>query len=360
MPRTQDTFRGCLVGGAAGDALGYAVEFLNEEWIRNRYGSAGISEYALRNGVAEISDDTQMTLFTANGLLYGNTCLQMNGTMESYQSYIRTMYKCWYRTQYERYSPDEDYKYSWLLDVPELFNARAPGNTCLSALASDLEGSIADPINGSKGCGGVMRVAPIGLYFSGKKISDDEVDLIGAESAAITHGHDLGYIPAAALVHIIRKICEGMSVRDAVVDSVSAVARVFEDKEHIIDFVKLMNEAVELADSDEDDLTAIHMLGEGWVAEETLAIAAFCAIRYCDDFDRALRVSVNHNGDSDSTGAVTGNILGAYIGYDAIPQKYKDNLELRDVLIEMADDLCREYDSKDHAWYSKYVEGRRA
>ena len=360
MPRTQDTFRGCLVGGAAGDALGFEVEFLNEYSIKCKYGPDGISEYVLRNGVAEISDDTQMTLFTANGLLYGNTCLQMNGTMEPYQSYIRTMYKCWYLTQSRNPKVSRDYKTSWLLDVPELFNVRAPGNTCLSALESDLEGSIADPLNNSKGCGGVMRVAPIGLYFSGKKTSDDEVDLIGAESAAITHGHDLGYIPAAALVHIIRKICEGVSVRDAVVDSVSAVARVFEDKEHIIDFVKLMNEAVELADSDEDDLTAIHKLGEGWVAEETLAIAAFCAIRYNDDFDKALRVSVNHNGDSDSTGAVTGNILGAYIGYDAIPQKYKDNLELRDVLIEMADDLCREYDSNDQAWYSKYVEGRRA
>lgn len=67
--RNKDQFRGCLVGGAVGDALGYAVEFLNEQEIFGRYGKNGITAYTLRDGVAEISDDTQMTLFTASGLL---------------------------------------------------------------------------------------------------------------------------------------------------------------------------------------------------------------------------------------------------------------------------------------------------
>lgn len=57
-----DRYRGCLLGGAAGDALGYAVEFLDDAAIFSRYGEKGITEYTLRNGVAEISDDTQMTL----------------------------------------------------------------------------------------------------------------------------------------------------------------------------------------------------------------------------------------------------------------------------------------------------------
>ena len=61
-----DKYRGCLIGGAAGDALGYAVEFLDDAAIFSKYGENGITEYSLVNGVAEISDDTQMTLFTAN------------------------------------------------------------------------------------------------------------------------------------------------------------------------------------------------------------------------------------------------------------------------------------------------------
>ena len=110
--------------GWHGDALGYAVEFLKEEQIFQRYGENGITEYSLRNGKAEISDDTQMTLFTANGLLVGTTRGMMRGIMGSYQSYIQIMYKCWYRTQTERYPITDGYKYSWLLDVPDLFSRR--------------------------------------------------------------------------------------------------------------------------------------------------------------------------------------------------------------------------------------------
>ena len=68
-----DRYRGCLLGGAAGDALGYPVEFLSLTDIQEQYGPAGITSYTLQNGVAQISDDTQMTLFTANGLLFSET-----------------------------------------------------------------------------------------------------------------------------------------------------------------------------------------------------------------------------------------------------------------------------------------------
>ena len=71
--KSLDKYRGCLIGGAAGDALGYAVEFLSGEQVFKKYGEKGITEYSLIDGVAQISDDTQMTLFTANGLLLGTT-----------------------------------------------------------------------------------------------------------------------------------------------------------------------------------------------------------------------------------------------------------------------------------------------
>lgn len=359
--RNIDKFRGCLIGGAAGDALGYAVEFMDEKHIASKYGADGISEYELANGKALISDDTQMTLFTANGLLYGTTRGRMRGIMADYPTYIWTMYKCWYRTQTEKY-PIQNKRnlYSWLLNVPELFSQRAPGNTCLSALE---EGSEHRSKNKSKGCGGVMRVAPVGLYFAGKNITYDDVDKIGAATASITHDHELGYIPAATLVHIIRKIAEepGCSLNEAIKGAIDNTARLYKDAEEIGYYTDLMNKAVELASSNIPDIDAIHQLGEGWVAEETLAIAVFCALRYDKDFDKAIRCAVNHNGDSDSTGAVTGNILGAFIGYEAIPQKYKDNLELLNVILSIADDLCNdcqmsEYDSyRDEIWVEKYI-----
>ena len=361
--RSLDKFRGCLVGGAAGDALGYEIEFMDEASIFQTFGARGITEYALHGGAARISDDTQMTLFTATGLLVGTTRGMNRGIMAPYQDYIALSYGDWLKTQTQRFPLGEGFRYSWLVNVPDLFARRAPGKTCLAALSSGKTGSIEDPINSSKGCGGVMRVAPIGVYFTDKNISLRKVDRIGAQVAAITHGHDLGYIPAAALVHIIYRLADDPdeTVRGAVQNAVAAMKEEFCGSPHIADFVELMELAVSLADSDKPDLEAIHLLGEGWVAEETLAIAIFCALRHSEDFDAALIAAVNHNGDSDSTGAVAGNILGTYLGYERIPEKYKNDLELRDTILQIADDLyndCRmteHGDYYDEVWVRKYI-----
>ena len=358
-----DKFRGCLIGGAVGDALGYTVEFYDASTIFSRYGEKGITEYDLVKGVAQISDDTQMTLFTANGLLLGKTRGMTRGVMGTYPSYVAFCYKDWLRTQCGKYRSNIDDAYSWLMNIPELYARRAPGNTCIAAIQNGCNGTIDKPINQSKGCGGVMRVAPIGLYFDAEKLDIDKIDMIGAEVAALTHGHELGYIPAAGLVHIVQLLShnEDISLLDAVLDMKEALQRQFADKSHLAEQIELIDKAIVLSKEDIDDLDAIKELGEGWVAEETLAIAIYCSLKYSDDFEKAIIASVNHSGDSDSTGAVTGNILGAYLGLKCIPQKYLDNLELKDVILEMADDLyndCKmsEYDSYyDEKWDQKYM-----
>jgi ADP-ribosylglycohydrolase len=208
-----------------------------------------------------------------------------------------------------------------------------------------------------------MRGAPIGLYFETNRRTIDEIDMIGAETAAITHGHELGYIPAAGLVHIVQLLShnEDISLLDAVLDMKEALRRQFTNRKHLSEQIDLIDKAIALSKEDIDDLEAIRELGQGWVAEETLAIAIYCSLKYSDDFDKAIIASVNHSGDSDSTGAVTGNLLGAYLGLKGIPQKYLDNLELKDVILEIADDLyndCKisEYGSyHDEIWEQKYI-----
>lgn len=365
-----DRYRGCLIGGAAGDALGYPVEFMSLGEIIREYGEAGITSYELKGGIAEISDDTQMTLFTATGLLLGITRASMRGISAAPWDYVRYSYKDWYRTQTKAY-PLEGYHYSWLDDVPQLFSCRAPGNTCLSALASEECGTVENPINNSKGCGGVMRVAPVGLYF-GKEYDLDTADHIGAQVAALTHGHPLGYIPAAALTHMIVLIVHhGCSVEEAVAAMRTAIRNQNYDEEAIDRFLDIVRKAVDLAyDRRIDDRKAIAMLGRGWVAEEALAIAIFCSIRYSNDFTKAIITAVNHDGDSDSTGSITGNIVGAYLGLEGIPAEWSRELELKDIILEIADDLfhdCRisEYGKEeDPEWETKYfgnksIHGRR-
>ena len=255
--------------------------------------------------------------------------------------------------------------------MPELFDLRAPGNTCLTALiysrdnVVDPEKCIENPLNNSKGCGGVMRVAPLGLK-NYKYVSDEELDKEAAVLAAITHGHSLGYMTASVLVHIVRHIIyfnenNNRSLKDIIIDARDSVCKIFKADKHIEELKRIIDLAIELSENDQDDLDNIHKIGQGWVAEETLGIAIYCALKYQNDFSAGIIAAVNHEGDSDSTGAVTGNILGALLGYSSIEDKWKEKLELQDVIIEMADDLCHDcqmseysnYDDSD--WIRKYI-----
>ena len=75
-----------------------------------------------------------MTLFTANGLLAGKTRGCMRGIMAPYPDYIAQAYQEWYKTQLFNFPAETDFKLCWLLNVPELYARRAPGNTCMSAI----------------------------------------------------------------------------------------------------------------------------------------------------------------------------------------------------------------------------------
>ena len=361
----RDKIRGSLFGGAVGDALGYPVEFLRSSEIFRRYGEKGIGDYQPQSGQALISDDTQMSLFTACGILYGDTRLRMRGMGAPMSTYIYEAYLDWLSTQ-RGVKPEE--KVSWLCNVPALYSLRAPGNASLSALSSGQMGTIKKPINNSKGCGGIMRVAPVALYFQNTGTQDKigYVDKLGAAAAAITHGHPLGWLLSAALVHVIRRLVyggctTGEGLRDILRECEDTLLDLFGDGEDMRKLFRLIAQAEKLAENDRPDVENIEKLGGGWVAEETLAIALYCCLRYPDDFDKALIASVNHGGDSDSTGAVAGNIMGAICGYDSIAEKWKAGLELKDVILEIADDLadgCRiseDDDDTDEKWAHKYI-----
>ena len=108
-------FKGCFLGGAVGDALGYAVEFKREPQIFAQYGPGGITRYDLKQGKALISDDTQMTMFTAVGLLYGETHSRKPGTREAFRDAIRLAYLDWYKTQTKLLPSREGSSLVWVL-----------------------------------------------------------------------------------------------------------------------------------------------------------------------------------------------------------------------------------------------------
>ncbi len=345
MKRKQEFFRGCLLGGAIGDALGYPVEFLQFEDILSRYGKDGIVDLeCTKNESAEITDDTQMTLFTAEGILRAETRINEKEICDP-PSVVYFAYLRWLNTQGYPKIKEFDWIYDgWLFGVKELHNRRAPGNSCLSALSSGKLGTIDEPINNSKGCGGVMRVAPVGLFYT-----KEDAFQTAAEFAALTHGHPSGYLSAGALAFIIASIINGENIEAAALNSLEELLK---HKGHE-ECTKLLQKAIDLSNSDLEPLDAITKLGEGWVGEEALAISVYCALKYKDDFKMALITAVNHNGDSDSTGAITGNILGAYLGIKSIPQNWIEKVELRDEIMQVSDDLLTGYEV-GREWWDRY------
>ena len=348
MNTLQDRIRGSLLGGAIGDALGYPVEFIYSfEGIQARYGERGITRLDTTQhwlpeeeqvGKAVVSDDTQMTLYTANGLLNAR-----RKDIEPKDA-IRSAYVEWYLTQVGKWS--NQYKDCWIARLPELNKRRAPGNTCISSLWAIYSGR--EPMNNSKGCGGVMRIAPIPLYAAvDGRMAIEEADRLAGEAAELTHLHPLGYIPAALASHIIYRLAlddapTAQSLRLYINEGMKAIADAYPQHSSDVEYMgTLCDMAVTFAGNGRPDVENVEDIGGGWTAEETLAIALYCALKYFDNFEQAMIAAVNHGGDSDSTGAVMGNILGAAAGYEAIPQAFKDDVELHDVILHMADDLYR-------------------
>lgn len=332
QPTGEQRALGCLLGGAVGDALGAPVEFWSLARIRSRCGVAGVREYLPAYGrLGAITDDTQMTLFTAEGLIRADNRTRRAGGAGIKLACVHQAYLRWLETQggRPRY-PSAEVRGSYLLGQPGLNSARAPGNTCLSALRSGVAGAVTTPINDSKGCGGVMRVAPAGIT----RHSPETAFRLGADLAAITHGHPSGFLSAGFLAAMIAAIITGASLADAVAHARAELTR----RPNHAECLSAVDHALALAASAPVASATVEQLGGGWTGEEAIAIALFCSLT-ATSFEDAVSLAVSHSGDSDSTGAITGNILGALWGVDTIPLRWLDSLELRALIEEVALDL---------------------
>lgn len=335
-----DRYRGCLLGGAVGDALGAPVEFLDRQEILRQFGPEGITEYQPTYGrLGAITDDTQMTLFTAEGVMRAYVRGTLRGICHP-PSVIAYAYLRWLCTQGEDHPLHKHCLNGWLIQQRALFARRAPGLTCLDALKSLR--SVGDRAhNDSKGCGGVMRVAPIGMFMATltrARIPEEGLHRtfdLACEAAAITHGHPTGQLTAGVFAVVILQLLRDIALPEAI----AVALRRLGTKPDSAETLTAIELACDLAVTRPGDVDAIRRLGEGWVAEEALAISLYCALS-AEDLRTGTVMAVNHDGDSDSTGSMTGQLLGAMHGAALIPSSWLDGLELREVIEAMAQDLA--------------------
>ncbi len=358
METTADVTRyerilGCLLGGAVGDALGAPIEFLTLEGIREKHGPEGVTGFEAAYGrPGAITDDTQMTLFTAEGFLRA----QNRYTRTGYCKPRVVMHRAYLRWLHTQGAPEDELRDEelgspldgWLVEVADLHAQRSPGNTCLRSLKSWRSQGLGEPAqNGSKGCGGVMRISPAGLFAT-------DPFRFGCETAALTHGHPTGLLAAGAFAMVLSEVFLGRSLEAAIQTALWMTRGARESAETTSAVEAAVEAAVgsahgaqgssgsEVSPDISPSPEAVARLGEGGVAEEARSIALYCALTAAAFRSGAL-AAVNHGGDSDSTGALTGSLLGTLLGVSAIPEEWLAELEARDVIVAVAEDLAAHF-----------------
>ncbi|GAA0255352.1 hypothetical protein GCM10010492_65220 [Saccharothrix mutabilis subsp. mutabilis] len=337
-----ERWRASLLAGALGDALGAPVENKPMDQVRELAGPHGVTDLITSaDGSARITDDTQMTLFTAEALIRAHARQRRRGRADvarslqmAYQRWLHTQGTPWPRARGPHNT--RDLPDGWLIGVRGLFARRAPGATCFLTLqeygVSGRAGSVDRPPNNSKGCGGVMRAAPAALWSD----DPDAVFDVAVASAVVTHGHPSGYLSAGVLAVLVHGLVRGHGLPDALA---AARARLVRWKGHE-ETSAALDAALALGGPPTPEKTAT--LGDGAVGESALAIALYATVA-TDNPRAALLASVNHDGDSDSTAAVCGNIVGALYGPAALDPAWLARLELRDVVTRVADDMLAEF-----------------
>ncbi|MHA6798841.1 type VII secretion system-associated protein [Bounagaea algeriensis] len=354
---------GFLLGGAVGDALGYPVEDDDLPGIRRKHGDSGITDFTEAHRGA-ISDETQLTVFTLEGLIRASIRRRLFGEAEP-GAQVQQAYQRWLHTQGfdwrdARGPLATDAPDGWLIQRRDLFMRRAPKTTCVQALhgyASGIpRGTFSHRVNDSKGSGGVMRAAPAGLWSA----DSSEVCQVGALTAVLTHGHPSGYLPAGALAVIVQQLLGGRSLPEAVDRALTELSS-WDGHEET---TAALRQGIELAASGSATPELIEkQLGNGEHGQEALAIGVCAALSHPESFSDAVLLAANHSGASDSTAAICGNLMGAARTVSAIPQEWRETVELRDVIEEIARDAIREFGAEppqEEEWLRRYPVGSGA
>ncbi len=342
----KERFAGCLLGAAVGDALGCPVKSLDFQQIKKKYGRKGIVKPKPEKGSKSVrfSDETQLILFTAHGILWGREVELANG----YTDYTRSVFYAYQQWLYTQTGGTSCEKYRWLLDdeetgfpcryldIPQLAKKRSPTKQLINALANvknDDYGTFTRSINNNRLFDCVPRVIPAGLYF----YSDpDRAFRMGAEFAAITHSNPTAYLSAGTLAAIIAYICKGETIEKAVLGGM----RLLKEYDSFENVFAILDKALQLLEEKSSPLTDVAELGTGNNAESALAIGVYCAcVHY--DYKSAVQLAANQDGNSDACACIAGALKGCYLGYNAVPQKWIKKLQLSQTVKECATQLTK-------------------
>ena len=355
MDHRLSSCRGCLLGLAVGDAMGYTVDPKTWADIRLSYGPNGLLGYDLVNGRAEASSYTQIAAYIANGLLIGTT----RGKQEQYPKYMNMAVKEWARRQNLPRDPAKDN--CWVSRIPQLRRRHCRDSRMLDALRAENLGTPENPINKADSPGSITAAMMVGLAYDPKYMQAPAVGFLGARAVAMTHGDPETFLCGAVVAFLMAGLLQepGGALKAHFENAVDAMVHFFADRwTEATTLAAKLKAVVENIDPEENHQLKMEQL-RCITTAECLAGAVYAACVCNDDFDRAMILAVNHSGRSAAVGAMTGAILGAQMGVEALPDFYLECLEVKEVLNVLAQDLAQGSPTSglfDDDWDLKYTQ----
>jgi ADP-ribosyl-[dinitrogen reductase] hydrolase len=294
MTTMRSRYEGALLGLAAGDALGGAVEFSPRSALARSFPDGvreitGGGPHGLREG--EVTDDTAMALAIARACTADGIDLDQ----------VAANFVAWYRSE------PKDIGITTSRALAKL-DAGVPWREIGDRMTAETPGKLA-------GNGAVMRCAPIALRFRQDRARLRQVSI---DVARMTHPDPMATWGSVALNQAIAHLLDGGSL-DGVVEA--AVAEV--ENEDVVSTIR------DAAGREYDTVRS------GGFVLDTLG-AAFWAIAHRDTAEESIVTAVGMGDDTDTTGAVTGALVGARYGVEAIPERWLTVLEPREELVEIA------------------------
>ena len=297
MDMLKSKFVGCLIGSAVGDALGSSFEgFSSSKVDAERFHGRWTDDTHMMIGVAES--------LIANKGFDGNHMAQ-------------TFIKNYEQEPWRGYASGPPRVFRWI-----------KSGVAWNEAARRLFGGA-----GSFGNGAAMRVAPVGLFYY-----DDleKLRAVAYSQSQITHTHELGMEGAALQAYAVALAIKADSSRR--LDPYDFLAELKNFTKNEVHKMKLEKMRKLLADA-ADKKTVVRELGNGVESHNSVPTAIYCFLRNWSIFEDAVLYAVSLGGDTDTIGAMTGAISGAYHGVEAIPEQWRNKLERKDYIERLAEKL---------------------
>ena len=316
-PSLRDKFMGTLLGTHTGDALGMPVEGFSRDRIMGSFGRLeGLIDSRL--GLGTYTDDTQMMIGLAESLI----------DSEGFDG------------------EDLAWRFIRNFDITRGYGAGTVRSLLLIRKGCEWNeaGTITYP-EGSYGNGAAMRIAPVGLLYSCDIANLREMC---RNTSLITHAHPLGIGGAQLQAYSVAVALNMDPGEDTDINRRTFLEKLSHFSKNLEDpYPERIEIITEFLKDPPSDMEIISRLGNNEVSVNSVPTSIYCALKHLDDFRGGVLMAVNLGGDTDTIGAMTGAILGAYNGYKAIPDSWRDKLENgkkgRDYIIELANGLYELY-----------------